>query len=91
MRVREDGALCDGVAVPAAKAEGEPVANRVSDGVPVGSDDEPVFVVADDRFELALCLSFGPAACALERLTDDFRQRYLDARAALRHKARSDS
>jgi hypothetical protein len=66
VRVREDGALRDGVTVATAKTESEPVANGVSDSVPVGTDDEPVLVIADNLFELALGLRLGSPSCALE-------------------------
>ena len=56
MRVRKDGALDDGVRVASAQAEGEPVANGVSDGVAVACDDETVLIFTDDLLELALSL-----------------------------------
>ena len=61
MCVRQDGALRDRVTVAATQAEGEPVANGISDGIPVASDDEPVLVIANNLLELALRLGFGPA------------------------------
>ena len=66
MRVREDGALGNGVRVASAQAESEPVADGVTHGVPVASDDEPIFIFTDDLFELALGPGFGAASCALE-------------------------
>ena len=54
MRVRQDGALRDGVTCPGRSGQSEPVANSVGHGVPVAPDDKPVLVLADDLFELAL-------------------------------------
>ena len=52
VRVRQDGALGDGVRVASAQAEGEPVVNGVSHGVPVAFDDESVLVLTDEFLDL---------------------------------------
>jgi len=66
VRVRQDDALRNRIGVTTAQAEGEPVANRVSDGVAIATGYEAIFVVAKDLPQLALGLSLGPAATALE-------------------------
>ena len=64
MRVGQDGALLERIAVTAAEAEGQPVPNCVGHGIPVASHDEAVFVVADDLLELALGGGLRPAAAS---------------------------
>jgi hypothetical protein len=48
MRVGQDRALLDRGAVTAAQPEGQPIANRIGDGIAVWPDGEPILIVAEE-------------------------------------------